>query len=348
MSAVPAWLSDEISARGGWVSLYDFMQLALYHDSEGYYMKHVRLGREGDFITAPGMTPVFGACVGDWVVKQWIAMGRPGRFFLLEVGAGEGDMLHGLLASWATGEGDIAACAHAADVRVVEISPRLRDMQEERLAGMDVSWGRWERLPADVPLIVVANEVLDAHPVRQLTWHAKGGWKELGFDEDLARSWRPVEAPAPVLLPADWVPDEGAVIEISDSQRTWLGQVRERLMRSGGAVWLADYGYTVLPPEGGDTVQAVRAHKQVGVTDQPGETDLTTHVDFGRVKQWLGRGEVVPMGPWLMANGMLAHADSLLAMEGGDAVLHRLIHPAGMGVLFKVFTATFDVPEAAK
>lgn len=308
---------------------HDVMAAALYNPEHGYYMQHVTLGERGDFVTAPSLTLAFGACVGQWVLKMWRALGQPAAFVLCEFGAGEGQLLQGLLAELNKTEAG-QACRKAAHVHIVEISPRLQAAQQEKLKEEGVIWCEESALPTNAPLVVLANEVLDAFPVHILR-KKEGEWEEEGLNEQGETLWRPCEAVE------GWQHiKDGAIVEISEAQEAFVKRLSARINTQKGAVWLADYGYESLPPEGGETLQAVKGHKKISRGESVGEADITAHVDFGRVAAWLGKRTVLKnQADWLLAHGMLERGHEMLAAGEEDA-LHRLLHPARMGRLFKV------------
>jgi NADH dehydrogenase [ubiquinone] 1 alpha subcomplex assembly factor 7 len=180
---------------GGPMTVADYMAACLGDPADGYYMRREPFGRAGDFVTAPEVSQMFGELIGLFAVATWEAMGRPARFVLAELGPGRGTLMADLLRAAKLRPAFLAA----AEVHLVETSPRLKALQTEALAssGAAVTWhGRVDDLPAG-PLIVVANEFFDALPIRQFV-KAEGGWAErmVGLDADgrLAFGLRAVEA----------------------------------------------------------------------------------------------------------------------------------------------------------
>ena len=176
--------------------------------------------------------------------------------------------------------------------------------------------GRGTLAQDDRPLLIVANEFLDALPVRQLVRTANG-WRErmVGLDAEGAfipvAGTRPMDAAVPEAFAGA---GEGAIVETSPASATVLQEVGHRLASQGGAALFIDYGYT--EPQLGSTLQAVRAHRKVDVFAEPGEADLTAHVDFATLARvaeeagarWLGTST---QGVWLAALGIGARAGAL-------------------------------------
>ncbi|MBN9021046.1 MAG: SAM-dependent methyltransferase, partial [Rhizobiales bacterium] len=172
------------------------MAMCLGDPEHGYYMAREPFGRDGDFVTAPEVSQVFGELIGLWAVATWMAMGSPPAFVLAELGPGRGTLMADLLRAARIRPAFLAA----AGVHLVESSPRLRAVQEATLSGHGVTWhAAIDTLPA-APAIIVANEFFDALPIRQYV-RTGTGWAErmVGLDGEgrLAFGPRPVEA-APV------------------------------------------------------------------------------------------------------------------------------------------------------
>ena len=147
-------------ANEGPMPLDRYMGLCLGHSSHGYYMGRDPFGAEGDFITAPEVSQIFGELIGVWCTAAWAAMGAPAIFNLVELGPGRGTLMADILRVIAKA---VPQCAAAVSVHLVEMSPMLRDLQLQRL-GNAVTWHeRLGDVPAG-PMILVANEFFDAIP----------------------------------------------------------------------------------------------------------------------------------------------------------------------------------------
>jgi NADH dehydrogenase [ubiquinone] 1 alpha subcomplex assembly factor 7 len=230
------------------------------------------------------------------------------------------------------------------EVHFVETSPALAALQ--RAAHPGANWhDDLSTLPAGCPLLIVANEFLDALPVRQLVRSASG-WRERMVGLSGAAlvpvvGDRPMEAAVPAAL-ADL--PEGAILETCPAAAAVVQEVAARLTEQGGAALFIDYGHA--EPQLGSTLQAVRAHCKVDPFASPGEADLTALVDFAALvpvaeaqgARWLG---TIEQGAWLRALGIEARAETLAraAPQAGNAIkaaAARLTDPAQMGALFKV------------
>jgi SAM-dependent MidA family methyltransferase len=346
MSALGALIAGRI-ARHGPMRLSEYMALCLGHPEHGYYTTRDPLGAAGDFTTAPEISQMFGELIGLWLAQAWRDMGAPARAVLAELGPGRGTLMADALRAAARVPGFRAAVGRPA---LVEISPVLRARQARALAGWDPVWAdRIEEIPADGPLLLIANEFFDALPIRQI--ERRGGrWRErmVSVGEDGA-----LRLAAGPILPWEAAAPEGALREISPASEAVAGWIGARLARMGGAALIVDYGYDAPPPEGGDTFQALAGHAPVDPFAAPGMADLTAHVHFGALAR---AAEAAGAQAWPLATqgallerlGLSDRARALIRAAGADgaaqeavvAAHHRLAHPDAMGALFKALALT--------
>ena len=331
-------LARSIAAEGP-MPVARYMAECLAH----YYATRDPLGRGGDFVTAPEIGQVFGELIGLWLADLWLRAGSPARVRLVELGPGRGTLMADLLRATARVPGFHAA----ATIHLVETSPALRAEQAKRAP--QASWhDRLDEIPDDAPLLLVANEFLDALPIRQLV-RTDAGWRERMVD--LAdRRFVPCAGPMPLdlLVPADVRPaPAGSIVEIAPAAAAVAGEVAARLAANGGAALFVDYGYS--GPAVGDTLQAVRSHGFADPFADPGEVDLTAHVDFAAVAQAARRARVhgpVGQGAFLEALGIAQRTAALCANAApAQAALlrgaaDRLTGRDAMGSLFKALALT--------
>lgn len=343
-------------AAVGPISVADYMSLVLSDPEHGYYTTRTAIGLEGDFITAPEITQMFGELIGIWCVAAYEALGRPQRLSLVELGPGRGTLMADLLRAGRVDPGFI----RAAEVHLVEISPELRRRQESRLNGLasPVWHDRIDDLP-DEPLIVVANEFFDALPIRQFI-RSERGWRErvVGLDDQGNLAFG-IGAAAPdlALLPPGASEEPiGAVAEINRPAEAIVATLAHRLVQYGGVALIFDYGH--IKSGFGETLQAVRAHHYADPLSEPGECDLTAHVDFDRLAQASVAEGAAVLGPitqgdFLLAMGLVERAGALGSGRGTEeqqaivAAVERLAGPEEMGTLFKAMAIThppMDLP----
>lgn len=307
-----------------------------------YYATRDPLGAAGDFVTAPDVSQMFGEMIGLWLADLWVRAGRPGNAIYAELGPGRGTLARDALRVM-RGQG------LEPQVHLVEGSPALRRIQAEALPGA-VFHDDLASLPEDRPLLLVANEFLDALPVRQLL-RTEAGWRErmvalAGEDAAEGFVFTAGTQPMDAAVPEAWrEAPPGTLVETCPGAAAAMQETARRLTGQGGAALFVDYGH--LMPRTGSTLQAVRAHAKVDPLALPGEADITAHVDFAILAE-LARERGVPwiagttQGAWLTALGIEARAQALRAKAPGRveeiATAHRrLVHGDEMGELFKVF-----------
>jgi NADH dehydrogenase [ubiquinone] 1 alpha subcomplex assembly factor 7 len=337
-------------AAEGPLTVERYMALCLGHARHGYYMRQDPFGRGGDFTTAPEISQMFGELIGVWCAAAWQAMGAPSPFLLIEPGPGRGTLMADLLRAARVVPGFL----EAARVHLVETSPVLRRSQEKTLsgAGMTIHWhSSIDEVPTGETLLV-ANEFFDALPIRQFV-RTETGWHErlVGTDGSGKLSFGLAPDPlSPKLLPR-WAQTAapGEIVEISPARNDTARSIGARLKVCGGAALIIDYGHLRSAP--GDTLQAVRAHAFQDVLDRPGESDLTSHVDFEALGAALKGGGAAVHGPltqgaFLSAMGLAERAEVLKRHADAssqvdiDAAKTRLAADSQMGHLFKVIAAT--------
>jgi len=329
----------------GPLSIAAYMAMALHDPEDGYYARRDPIGAKGDFITAPEISQVFGELVGVWCALTWYQLGRPDPVILAELGPGRGVLIGDLLRAAAT----VPEFRRALRLHLVERSAALRAEQEKRLGRFQPVWlPVLENLP-DGPLLLVANEFLDALPIRQFT--RRGAyWAErmVALDEQdrLAFVDGPASPLASVLVPEalrGGAP-QGAVVEICPAALTFAAGLGARFSRQPGAALFIDYGY--FPSTLGLTLRALQRHREVCVLAAPGTADLSAHVDFAAFAKAARDGGAdthgpVPQGRFLTGLGVEVRLAALaaqatpaqrLALERG---VERLLDPGEMGTLFK-------------
>ena len=339
-------LGDEIKAliaAEGPISVERYMELALTHPENGYYMGRDPFGAAGDFTTSPEISQMFGELLGLWAAETWVAMGRPNPVRVVELGPGRGTLMSDALRA-ARIVPDFRA---ALDVTLVEASTTLAEIQYETLltSGAPIAWHPSLSEVPEGPMILIANEFLDALPVRQYVRSA-GRWRErlVGLDSagqlafDIAREGEPY-----ILAKAD----EGDILEVNPSAHRLMFELSTRLGRQRGVGLFIDYGHGVTSV--GDTLQALRAHRMVDPLVDPGEADLTAHVDFAAMARSARAGGCAVYGPidqgdFLRAIGIDARTRALAdrappeRVEEFELARQRLVGKSAgeMGALFKV------------
>ena len=302
-----------------------------------YYASRDPLGDEGDFITAPEISQMFGELVGLWIADLWVKMGASDNIHYVELGPGRGTLSKDVLKT----AGKYGFNPH---IHFVEGSIELRKIQRQAVPTVHFH-NDLSTLPDDRPLLIVANEFFDALPIHQLVRSATG-WHErmVGLDGDkfvFVAGDKPMDS----IVPSSWKDaQQGAMIETSPAAATVMGEIADRLSNQGGAALIIDYGAAELGS--GSTLQALKDHKKVDPLDFPGEADLTAHVDFEMLQEVAQKhgAEVMGLrtqGDWLrelhidtrleaLKRKSPNHADTLQRQRD------RLVEHDQMGELFKV------------
>ena len=353
--ALSSLIRKEILGHAGWISFARFMELALYAEGLGYYAGgSTKLGNDGDFTTAPEITPLFGATLARFAAE--LAGNAPVR--IMEFGAGTGKLARDMLQSLAA-EGRIVE-----DYAIVELSGELRHRQQRLLA--DFRSVRWlDAPPAAFSGLVLGNEVLDAMPVH-LVVKAGGSWFERGVSENdgnFAFADRECDLALVAQIPdAEFLPD-GYLTEVHPVQVGFMRSVATMLCAGkGGAALLIDYGfpareYYLAQREQGTLMCHYRHRSHPDPFFQVGLQDITAHVDFTAVaKAALERGLsdlfYMSQAAFLLEAGLpellqrSAPADVLEWLPQANAV-QKLTSPAEMGELFKVLVVGkgVSIPE---
>lgn len=337
MTPLARLLAQRIATAGP-LTIAEYMADCLLHPTHGYYATRDPLGRTGDFVTAPEISQMFGECLGLALVQTWLDQGSPSPFVLAELGPGRGTLMVDLLRAARVVPGFRAA----AEIHLVEASPALRRRQAETLGAEVAAWHDDVGALPEAPLFLLANEFFDALPIRQFVRDA-GGWRERQVTLSRGALGLALTEPGPVPLlahrMADTVP--GDVVEIRPAAAPIAGEIGRRIAAHGGAAFVVDYGgWRSL----GDTLQAVRDHAFDPPLANPGEADLTAHVDFEALAAAAAPAQATAMttqGELLDRLGIGARAAALSARadeSGRDALrsaLRRLTHPEEMGRVFK-------------
>ena len=369
MGQLTGMLRDEIAATGGRIPFARFMEIALYHPEHGYYLSATRRpGRSGDFITSPEASAYFGLTVARQVAECWERLGQPAQLDIREYGAGIGVLAYDILAGLSEGPPELLARVR---YRMVEPNPHRRAealaaMDEAGLGGSVVAESSDDSEDLEpITGVLVANEVADALPVHRLVGREDGFGERWVVADGAGFAWAdgPLseggERAAAELRESGIVPRPGAVYDASPAASDWF-EAACRSIDRGYAIAI-DYGYPAaelyLTHRLEGTLRAYAGHT---VTDEvfadPGQRDLTAHVDLTTLERAGVRAGMVPaglttQGAFLASLGLgarlvaLRHDPEATTEEylGAQAVVLRLIDPGGLG-RFRVLMMAKGVP----
>lgn len=350
-----AHIQSELEGSGGWMSFARFMELALYAPGLGYYSAgSTKLGAEGDFVTAPELSPLFARCLSRQVA-QLHAAGIPD---VIELGAGSGTLAAGLLEALGALE------RLPGRYLILEVSADLRARQRARLAGLSpdllrrVEW--LDVLPRDLDAVLIANEVLDAVPTHVIRKRA-GEIEEMGVTARggaFERAYRPA---AGALL------ETALALELPDTYETEINLAARAFVKSfarvirRGALVFVDYGFPAAeyyhPQRSGGTLMC---HYRHHAHDDPfvltGLQDITAHVDFTAMASAGAEAGLSVLGFTTQAHFLVntGITEILAETPAADtrayaplaADAQKLLSPAEMGELFKVLALGRGVDDA--
>ncbi len=337
MTALKQIISSQIK-RFGPMTVADYMTLCLLHPKHGYYRQKNPLGAAGDFTTAPEISQMFGELLGLCLAQVWRDQGSIKQFSLVELGPGNGTLMADILRVGATVPGFV----DAAQVWLVEVNPALRQKQETALCDYSPNWVEQINDLPELPLYLVANEFFDALPIRQFT-RCREGWQEqmIGLVNE-ALAFGPATP-----IPVEAAEHEhrhagiGDVVETNPGAAAMVAEISGLIARLGGVALITDYGHWDAT---GDSFQAVRNHQKTDPLAEPGQADLTAHVNFAalaRATQGAVVTKMTKQGVFLQRLGIAARARVLAENLTGAALdchvlaHRRLTHPDEMGSLFK-------------
>jgi NADH dehydrogenase [ubiquinone] 1 alpha subcomplex assembly factor 7 len=278
---------NHLIKQQGFITVDMFMKLALSHCEDSYYVNKDPLGINGDFITSPEISQMFGEIIGVWVVDKWIKMGEPKRFNLVELGPGTGKLIQDLLKITKS----VKEFHSSVNIYMLEINQKLIEVQKEFLQCnkfININWVRdISEIPKN-PTIIIGNEFLDSLPIKQFIF--KCYWRErvivfdklgkLGFSEIDLRDTKILD-----LLSHYKTIENGCIIEYSHEAENYINLIRELIGQNLSYSLFIDYGYYINPNtrkqnQYNSTLQAIKNHKFVDIFYDIGNSDITSHVDF--------------------------------------------------------------------
>ena len=345
-------LKRRIDAEGP-LTVEQYMDVCLSDPDQGYYITRDPFGASGDFITAPEISQIFGELIGLWCVMTWRAMGNPDQVNLIELGPGRGTLMADALRAAKLAPDFIKAV----QLHLVEMSPVLRQQQGTCLENAESS-AHWHLELSSIPegpSLIIANEFLDALPIRQFQKY-ESDWFErcVGVSGTgvLEFCLSPASIDTSDLIPEDLRQgaEDGDIAEIRPAAGTLIETVALRSHNHALAALFIDYGHSATAL--GDTFQAVKAHEFTDPLAAPGEADITTHVDFEHLAATAAANGLRVHGPvsqaqFLSGLGLKERCQQLMdhaptpQMAGEIACgARRLVDRTQMGELFRVIALT--------
>ncbi len=354
----------------GAISIGQFMNEALFHPKLGYYKAQNPFGRDGDFITAPEISQVFGELIGAYFIQLWQNNYAGKKINLVEMGAGKGTLMKDLL----TVAQKIPDFLNTINISIIEISPRLQEVQKQNLQGFKINWyenfSEFYAQNNDAPICFIANELFDCFAIDQFV-KTQNGWaqKMVGVDKNgelefvfsdytsirhlLSR--HPDASRDPFsnteLIPTCVGMTIGEVLEYSPQALSFMNELSQAIKKTNGIGLIIDYGY--IKNEFKNTLQAVKKHQFCDVLKEAGNSDITALVDFLALQKIADKNHLqtslITQKEFLQTLGIEARREKLLAGKNSEqqnqinSAINRLIDEKQMGELFKVLIVWPDI-----
>lgn len=330
-------IREEIQNKGP-LSQSRYMELALQHPLYGYYRSQEAIGH--DFTTSPEISQVFGEVIAAWALDYYTKRGQPDTITLIELGPGKGTLMADFLRTAKLSK----TFSEALSLCFVEINPLLKAIQQQKIPGPATWVEKLEQVPASrAPLFILANEFFDALPTNCMKRKDNILYERCIGDQVGKLVFTDV--------PFHNDPGTDQIWEESPDACKVMHEICKRLLKQQGVFLCVDYGYD----EGsGETLQALFKGKPSEPLSYIGKSDLTCHVNFGKLKEiacsyGLGVLGPLPQGKFLKNIGFDVRTEFLkkknpLQKKNLDDAAIRLTHPHQMGTLFKVM-AVYSPPS---
>ena len=318
-----------------------FINRSLYDKNSGYYIKKNPIGKKGDFITAPKISRLFSEIIAIWTITFWKSIGSPKKFNLIELGAGDGEMMKILIETLKNFPKFFNSC----NFKIHEKSDKLISIQKKNINYSKISWIKNIKKLNSTPSIFLANEFFDAIPVKQ--FFKKGGeWferyvdlKEVKFTEKKTNIEK-IEKKLNLNISK-----RQNIIEYSPESFTYLKSICEIIKKRNGGILIIDYGY--LSPKMHETLQAVKNHKYSNILKNIGKSDITYNINFDLFKKFVSKFNgvqsiITNQKKFLTNMGIMERAEIVSKNQPfskkADTFfrIKRLLDEKQMGNLFKV------------
>ena len=329
------------------IPLDQFINISLYDKKFGYYMKNNPFGKKGDFITSPQVSNLFGEMLAVWCVAFWKNIGSPNKIILVELGPGDGSLCKNLLSAFSKFENFY----NSLEINLLEISEKLKKIQKSKVNNNKVKWIKNISEINSGPTIFLGNEFFDSLPIKQLLIKKKLYFekhvtlsknKKLKFfhkkaNKNLVREIKKLN-----------LTSESKIIEYPIKAIEFLQIIAKKINKYDGCLLMIDYGYT--KNRNGNTLQSVKKHKYIDVFYKPGNSDITSLINFNLFQKILNKNKldvkkIASQGEFLQKIGILERANILAKKmtfrEKANLFyrLKRLLDSKEMGNLFKVILA---------
>ena len=330
------------------IPLDKFINISLYDKKFGYYMKKNPFGKNGDFITSPLISNLFGEMLAIWCVAFWEHAGKPKKILLVELGPGDGTLCKDLLKTFK----QFNNFYNSLEINLLEISQKLKKIQKEKLNNKKVKWIKKIDEVSSGPIIFIGNEFFDALPIKQIYITKKSFFEKyvcLSNDKKKIRFLHKKAGKNLIKCVKDLnLVSVGNTIEYPIMALKFIGTISKKINKFNGGLLTFDYGYTKKKNQ--NTLQSVKKHRYVNLNFKPGHSDITSHINFNLFHKILRKNnldvkKVINQSEFLKKIGILERANILSKKmtfrEKANMFyrLKRLLNSNEMGDLFKVIFA---------
>lgn len=324
--------------------LDQFIDFALYDKANGYYMKKNPFGKEGDFITAPNITRLFSEIIAIWVLTFWKSIGSPKKFNLLELGAGNGEMMKVIIETLK----NFPECFDNCNFQIHEKSEFLKKRQRLNLKSENITWIDDIKINNSYPTVFLANEFFDALPIKQF-FKRNESWVErfvnLKDEKNAEFNEQPINIKDIDKDLGFEISKDQEIIEYSPSSFEYLKDISNLIKKNDGGILIIDYGYLNLKME--ETLQAIKNHKHSNILEDIGDSDITYNINFNLFKRFIDQFDdlnfiITNQKKFLTSMGIIQRAEiiseNIPFSKKSDLFyrIRRLIDEKQMGELFKV------------
>jgi cyclopropane-fatty-acyl-phospholipid synthase len=324
--------------------LDQFIEFALYDKANGYYMKKNPFGNEGDFITAPNITRLFSEIIAIWVLTFWKSIGSPKKFNLLELGAGNGEMMKVIIETLK----NFPECFDNCNFQIHEKSELLKKKQQLNLKSEIIIWIDDIKVNNSFPTVFLANEFFDALPIKQF-FKRKDDWVErfVNFKDEKNAEFneQPLNIKDIEQELSFEISKDQEIIEYSPSSFEYLKDISNLIKKNDGGILIIDYGYLNVKME--ETLQAIKNHKHSNILENIGDSDITYNINFNLFKRFIDQFDdlnfiITNQKKFLTSMGIIQRAEivseNIPFSKKSDLFyrIRRLIDEKQMGELFKV------------
>ena len=321
-----------------------FINLSLYDRNFGYYMKKNPFGTKGDFITAPNISRIFSEMIAIWVVSFWKSLGSPRNFNLIELGAGNGEMMKVLIESFK----NFPVILKSSNFLIHEKSPTLIKIQKKKLRGTKTRWISNINKIKKIPTIFLANEFFDSLAIKQFKKRENQWFEKYINFQNIKKPFfyeKKVNIKKIENKIKFKISKNQKFIEYSEEAFRYLKDISQKIKVNKGGLLLIDYGYTDQKMK--NTLQGVLNHKFANILEHIFNIDITHNINFSLYKNFInkiaGLDNILTTQKYFLKNmGIMERAEIISKnqnfLKKADIYyrIKRLIDEKQMGELFKV------------